>query len=128
MLDYFPLPGGRLVHPYELTEVLWNTSISNASWIRQQRVIQERLDRIVVYLVPAERPAAGEVHALEEALARRLAPDVHVSVVLVDDVPMEPSGKFRVFRSLVRSEYDDTDGDARCVAAPTPPPRPAHEC
>jgi phenylacetate-CoA ligase len=123
MLDYFPLPGGRLVHPYELPAVL-----RDASWIRQYRVIQERPDRIVVYLVPAERPAAGEVHALEEALARRLGPDVHVSVALVDDVPMEPSGKFRVFRSLVHSDYDDTDGDARRAAGPTPPPRAADEC
>ena len=123
MLDYFPLPGGRLVHPYELTAV-----IRNAAWIRQQRVIQERLDRIVVYLVPDERPAPGEVHAIEEALGRRLGPDVHVSVALVDDVPMEASGKFRVFRSLVRSEHDDTDWDALRAAAFTPAPRSAREC
>jgi phenylacetate-coenzyme A ligase PaaK-like adenylate-forming protein len=123
MLDYFPLPGGQLIHPYELTQLT-----KHASWIGQQRVIQERLDRIVVYLVPAERPAGGDVRAIEQALARRLGPEVRVSVALVNDMPMEPNGKFRVHRSLVHSEYDDTDWDGRRATGPTPPPRAAHEC
>jgi len=117
MLDYFPLPGGGLVHPYELSAL-----IGHALWIRQQRVVQQRLDRVVVYLVPGEPPAAGEVAAMERALAARLGPGVHVSVALVEDVPMEPNGKFRVYRSLVRSEYDGADGAARRTAAPTPHP------
>jgi phenylacetate-CoA ligase len=113
MLDCFPLPGGRLLHPYELTEVM-----RTASWMRRQRVIQEREDRIRVYVAASTRPPAGEVRALEQSLAQRLGPAVDVAVVLVDDVPQEPAGKFRVFRSFVRSAYDDVDWEGRRAAPP----------
>lgn len=113
MLDCFPLPGGRLLHPYELTEVM-----RSAAWVRRQRVIQEREDRIRVYVAACARPPAGEVRALEQSLAQVVGPAVDVAVVLVDDVPQEPAGKFRVFRSFVRSPYDGVDWEARRAAPP----------
>ena len=42
MIDYFPLPDGRLLHPYEIvTRLVWRSQ----GWIRQYQLVQERRDQ-----------------------------------------------------------------------------------
>ncbi len=58
MIDYFPLPDGRLLHPYEIvSRLVWGP----AEWLRQYQLVQERRDRVVLYAVVADPrlPASG---------------------------------------------------------------------
>src|SRR5262249_132951 len=64
MLDYFPLAGGRLLHPYELTTVILE---HGARWVGQYQLTQERLDRVVARVMPLTTPSPEEVDALERA-------------------------------------------------------------
>ena len=102
MLDYFPLPSGRLMHPYEIvTPVVWGP----ADWIRRYELVQERTDRIVLRVVAVSPPGLERLTEITRAVEGRLEPGVSFTIELVDDIPFSSSGKFRPSRSLVRSEY-----------------------
>jgi phenylacetate-CoA ligase len=106
MIDYFPLADGRLLHPYEITGSLL---AELGPWVRQYQLTQETEDRIVLRVVPASGIPAERLNALEAALGRILGPGVRGVLAIVPEIELEPSGKFRVSRSRVRSEYDGTD-------------------
>lgn len=115
MIDFFPLPDGRMLHPYEIVhKILWGGS----DWIRRYQLVQERTDRILLQVVPA--PGAAEQAAeLERAVRPLVGPAVEFRVELVDRIPFSESGKLRPSRSLVRSEYDGLawPGPAGCADA-----------
>jgi phenylacetate-coenzyme A ligase PaaK-like adenylate-forming protein len=113
MLDYFPLAGGRLLHPYELTGVILERA---GRWIGQYQLTQERPDRVVLRVAPLATPSSAEVAALEQAGRGCLGPGIDFRVLLVGDIPLEINGKFRVSRSLVESVYDGIDWEERRAA------------
>ncbi len=102
MFDYFLLPGGRMIHPYEILALLGD----KGSWIRQYQLIQEREDKVVLRVVPSSLPSKNQLEIVQEDVAKLLGRGVNFHVILVDEIPFEPSAKFRVCRSLVRSDYD----------------------
>jgi phenylacetate-CoA ligase len=103
MMDYFTLPGGRVLHPYDILSALVS---GEDQWIRQYQLLQERTDRIVLRVSPAAGSVSEQVARMERSVTRLLGPEVHFQVQLLDEIPLEPSGKFRPARSLVHSEYD----------------------
>lgn len=113
MIDYFVLPHGGLIHPYELVGAVMGV----APWIREYQLVQERKDRVVLRVVPFASPSTEQQRLVHEALARPLGPDVAVEVMVVPGIQLEPSGKLRPSRSLVRSEYDGIDWNAPPPAA-----------
>jgi phenylacetate-CoA ligase len=103
MIDYFPLPDGRLLHPYEIvSRLVWGPR----EWMRQYQLVQERRDRVVLYAVADEPPAAERVREIERTVRPILGPGVEFEVRLVGRIPFESTGKLRPSRSMVRSEYD----------------------
>lgn len=104
MLDYFPLPGGRMIHPYEIS-----IPFRDVGWIRQYQLTQEREDYIIMRVVPNSTQMPQEFARRVETVTALLGPAVEFRVVLVPELRLEPSGKFRVSRSLVRSAYDGID-------------------
>lgn len=103
MLDYFPLPDGRLLHPYEIvSRLVWAPS----EWIRRYQLVQERPDRIVLRVVASAAPSE-RVAELMGMVRPLLGPGVDFTVELVDEIPLTAGGKLRPSRSLVRSEYDE---------------------
>ena len=106
MIDYFPLPGGRLMHPYEIVEVLNDRKVG---WLRQYQLLQEKRDRIVLRAVPLSPPLPEDLDRLETALGAVVGPDVKIGIRLVPEIDTEITGKFRVSRSLVDSPYDGMD-------------------
>lgn len=102
MIDYFPLPDGRQLHPYEIVSIV----VRHAPWIQQYRLIQEAEDRIRLQAVAASAPSSQELTQLEDRVGSVLGPGVVFVVALVPRISPEPSGKFRVSRSLVSSGYD----------------------
>jgi phenylacetate-CoA ligase len=106
MIDYFPLPGGRLIHPYEIVALLLDDVVPV---IRQYQLVQERADRIILRAVPSNTFSAQRLTSIEKSVKTLLGPDVEFRVALVPDIDPETSGKFRVSRSLVHSAYDGID-------------------
>src|SRR3972149_11804358 len=115
MHDYFPLPDGRLIHPYEIT----GTHLLGAvSWIRQYQLIQEQVDRVILWVVPNTTPTNQELVQLEKSVNAILGQDVEFRVTLGSEIILEPNGKFRVSRSLVKSAYEGIDWDHPYTAVP----------
>jgi len=94
-----------MIHPYEILALLGDKN----SWIRQYQLIQECEDRIVLRVVPHGVPSKNQLGIVQEDVAKLLGRGVNFHVTLVDEVPFEPSAKFRVCRSLVRSDYDSVN-------------------
>ena len=105
MIDYFPLPDGRVIHPYQ---ILSSFIGGGDAWIRQYQLLQERPDRIVLRVLPAHAPEPDRLASLERSVLPLLGPSVEFRVQLVDDLPLEHTGKFRPSRSLVHSLYDES--------------------
>jgi phenylacetate-CoA ligase len=103
MIDYFPLPGGRAVHPYEIVFALQTTT---KGWMRAYRLVQEREDLLVMLAVARTAPNEDDLAKVRTLLTGVLGPRVSVEIRLVQDLDLERTGKFRVSRSLVRSAYD----------------------
>jgi phenylacetate-CoA ligase len=98
MIDYFPLPNGRVVHPYQILQSL---QPGTDNWIRQYQLLQDRPERVVMSVVPAgalqpelESRIAGSVLPL-------LGPGVEFQIRIVDDIPLDAGGKFRHARSVM---------------------------
>jgi phenylacetate-coenzyme A ligase PaaK-like adenylate-forming protein len=107
MLDYFPLPDGRLIHPFLFTVPMLDAH----GWIRQYQLTQQRKDRLALRIVPACAPEPARLDDLRRLCAEKLGSQVTLQVELLDALNPEESGKFRVSRSLVHSEYDRIDWD-----------------
>ena len=106
MLDYFHLANDRWLHPYELVVSMMADGLG---WINRYQLVHERADRIVLRLVPASGATAGRIAEFERSAAELVGPGVTVEVVIVPEIAPNSGGKFRVSRSLVRSNYDDLD-------------------
>ncbi|HJT19369.1 MAG TPA: hypothetical protein VJ746_02785 [Nitrospira sp.] len=100
VMDYFALPGDRVVHPYEF-------GLIKVPWIREFQIIQNEMDSIVMQVVPFHCPSTAEMQSLIQPIAKIVGSDVRFAVNLVESIPSRRSGKFQVYRSLVRSVYGD---------------------
>ena len=107
MADYFPLPGGRLLHPYEIVAIVGNAT----PWLREYQLTQEREDLVVLHVVPWRVPSAPELDDLHARVARIIGGDVTLRLDVVAALRIEPHAKFRVCRSMVTSAYDGFDWD-----------------
>jgi phenylacetate-CoA ligase len=103
MIDYFPLPDGRLLHPYEIvSRLVWGPG----EWLRQYQLVQERRDRVVLYAVTDGPPSPERLEEIGRPVRPMLGPAVEFEVRVVERIPVESTGKLRPSRSLVHSEYD----------------------
>ena len=103
MLDMFPLPDGRVIHPYYLSETM---IMDDPDWIETFQLTQERVDSIHMSIVPRGEAMAERVERVRALGAKLLGPDVRFELLIVDSIPAEPSGKYRPARSHVASSYD----------------------
>jgi phenylacetate-CoA ligase len=108
MLDYFPLPDGRAMHPYELIRIIVSDKYP---WISQYQLTQEQKDRFILRVVPSINPTQQQLLQLEEAVNSLLGHGMEFQSILVPEIQLEPNGKFRVSRSLVKSAYDGINWD-----------------
>jgi phenylacetate-CoA ligase len=103
MLDMFPLPDGRVIHAYFLSESL---IMDDPDWIENFQLTQERIDRVTMRIVPRAEPTAARIEKLRALGAELLGEGVRFELSIVDSIPSELSGKFRPARSHVTSSYD----------------------
>ena len=102
MIDYFPLPDGRLVHPYEILRRIPRVD----EWIRQYHLLQDRADRIVMQVVPSHGSSPELQQLISDAVAPLIGPGIEFQVRMVDVIPAGPGGKRRHSCSLVASAYE----------------------
>ena len=105
MFDYFPLPDGRVVHPYEIIAIL----DKSAPWIAEFQLTQERVDRVVLRSVAHDSPSPAQQNEIIQSVVNFLGDQVSFDLELVASIQREPSAKLRVCRSLVASDYDAPD-------------------
>jgi phenylacetate-CoA ligase len=105
MIDYFPLPDGTVLHPYDIA---W-PALQHLDWLRQYSIVQERPDRIVVRMAATRDVGDGELRALERHLGGQVGPSASVQCVIVPEIAIGGSGKFRVSHSMVESQYENVD-------------------
>jgi phenylacetate-CoA ligase len=103
MIDYFPLPSGCLLHPYEIVVPMQE----KAKWIRQTSSFKSRSTRFACAFAPFRIPSTEELADFESAIRALLEPGVRFRVSIVSELAAEVTGKFRLSRSLVRSAYDE---------------------
>ena len=96
-IEQFVLPDGRLVHPYALVLPL----LAEAPWLRRYQIIQDRPNHVRVKIVALTDPGAGALAAVAQRMAMAVGGQLGVEVVMVEDIPPEPSGKCRPYYSLV---------------------------
>ena len=103
VLDYFSLPDGRQLHPYEIvTRLVWKP----LDWIRQYQLVQERRDRVVLYVVAGSPPAEEQLTEVRRVVEPVLGGGVRFEIHPVERIPFEATGKLRPSRSLVHSECE----------------------
>ncbi|MBK5187858.1 MAG: phenylacetate--CoA ligase family protein [Gemmatimonadaceae bacterium] len=103
MLDMFPLPDGRVIHPYYLSESL---IMDDPDWIENFQLTQERIDHVTMRIVARAEPTTSRLEKLRSLGAELLGAGVEFDLLIVDEIPSEVSGKYRPARSLISSSYD----------------------
>ncbi len=115
MVDFFPLADGRTIHPYEVAAAAKQHLLD---WIGEYQFLQERADRVVLRAVPRRPPRLEEVRELRASVQRVLGPAVSFDVHLLSELELGWRGKFRVYRSLVRSDYDESESEEYGAVTP----------
>jgi phenylacetate-CoA ligase len=98
VVDYFTLPTGALLHPYEIAAALKDWGMA---WVGQYQLIQESLTRVVLKAVPLREPSADDLSAMKARAQAVVGDGVSFGIDVVDEIQLEEQGKFRVYRSLV---------------------------
>jgi phenylacetate-CoA ligase len=88
------------------------------------QIVQDRIDHLLVKLVPATEFTADQERALVSSLQQRLGEGIEIEVRMVDEIPREQSGKFRWVISRVEHScalrWDDQEGGVSALAAGRP--------
>ena len=97
-VDYFQLPDGSMISPYKMT-----CAIENIEGMKQYQIRQERIDKVVVVVVPEEIPVGPITENVTAALAKIL-PGTSIEVKTVATIAKEKNGKYRIVRSDINKE------------------------
>lgn len=114
--DIVVTPDGRLVSPSVLTH-----PFKPFESIRKSQIVQEEPDSVLVKIVAGEEFTSDDQRRLVGSLAERLGGTVEIEVRRVDEIPPEPSGKFRWVISKV-SHMADVSWDPRETSSASPDP------
>ena len=98
--DIVVTPEGRLISPSVLTH-----PFKPLESILKSQIVQDRPDYVRVKVLPSESFGSDEEKQLLAGLQERLGPSVRIEVEKVDELPPEPSGKFRWVVSNVDHDY-----------------------
>lgn len=98
VIDRFTLANGKVVHPYELANVLRDHEL----WLRRFQIIQEQRDRFRIRVVPYQQPTGQEMQQAAAKIEARIGNGVTVELELVERLPPMESGKFYPYVSLER--------------------------
>ena len=92
-VDYLALVDGTVITPYDLT-----CAIEHLPGMLRYQIVQRAIDRIEVLVLPGDGFSPATPGEIRTAL-RPVLHGLEAEVRLVEDLPPEPSGKFRIVRS-----------------------------
>ena len=95
-LDYVLSPDNGKVNLGNISN-----STKNIRGIICFQVVQDCLDKIMVYVVASKDFDTKEQVKFENALAERVGQKMEIDINLVADIPREKSGKFRIVKNLL---------------------------
>ena len=95
-VDVIVTPDGRLVTPTTITPAL-----RPLPGIRNSQFIQERTDHLIVRLAVEKPLADTHERTLLRGLRERVGESMQIDIQYVDEIPREPSGKYRCVISRV---------------------------
>jgi phenylacetate-CoA ligase len=98
--DYFRMPDGTYLHPDRLVVPIME---AEAPWFDRYRLLQIQTDRILLQIQPLRKPGPEQLASVNTIARQHLPDEVHFSLELVDQLEVEPGGKFRFCRSFVES-------------------------
>jgi phenylacetate-CoA ligase len=96
MVDRLRRPDGAIISPYQFT-----CSLELVPGVVQYQVSQQALDQFTVRLVPGPGFGPASTEEVLERCRAILGEDADATVQVVDEIPREPSGKFRVVKSEI---------------------------
>ena len=93
--DFLPLPGGRILSPYNLT-----LAVDSVAGVRRYQIIQTALDHVRILYMRME--GAGEETGANIAAKCReyLPPEVTIETTAVADIPVTAAGKHRLVQAF----------------------------
>ena len=105
MVDYFRLPDGRVMHPYEMGKILWKTAFR---CMKQYQIVQTTPGDVVLRIVLRSECDRTDVAEVIEQVRNLLGPLVTLTIEYLDEIQPGAKGKFGVYSSMVSSEYSST--------------------
>lgn len=96
LLDLLVTAHGRVLHPTSVMHILREIPV-----VRESRVVQEELGRIVVHLVPVRPMTRAELDDLQSKFRILFGAEMRVELVEGHALPPVPSGKFRPVESRI---------------------------
>jgi hypothetical protein len=75
-------------------------------WVQQFQLVQDRLDRVVLRVIPVAAPSSENLARMRKAACDVPGPGTGLEIQLVDHIESEASGKFRVSRALAGGEAE----------------------
>jgi phenylacetate-CoA ligase len=103
---YVKLPNGGDIHEPFLDEAVFDKV---HDWVNQYQFVQERLDRIVLHIVPDSPPPPKRLESLQLALTSLFGPEMDLEIRLVKQIEAHPSGKQLVLRSCLEGAHGAYD-------------------
>lgn len=97
--DYIKLPDGTLISPIQFHLV-----VKHISGIWEAKIIQEKIDRIKVLLVPDTNFSDNTFRRLKQEIMKICKHQCEVEIKCVDSIPREKSGKIRMIESRITNE------------------------
>jgi phenylacetate-CoA ligase len=94
--DFIHLPDGKAISVHQVTRFF--TVMQD---IKQYQVIQETTNRLTVKLVKGHSFKESMIAEIEQMFNKRLGNDIEINVSVVDHIPREKSGKFKLFKSNI---------------------------
>jgi phenylacetate-CoA ligase len=118
-LDLIVTPDGR-----RIAGALFVHFVKEFAAVRRFQVVQERADTVELRLALDRQLAFAERHRLEGGLRAVLGSSINLRLVEVDDLPLTPSGKFRVVvnQCLAEQERRGRAAAAGATGRPGAPP------
>ena len=93
--DFISLPDGRTLPPG------FSTFLRELKGIRQYRILQEKIDELIVYLVLEANPPTDLVESVKKGIKASVGEAATIRVKIVDEIPLDRSGKLRSVISYV---------------------------
>jgi len=94
--DFIVLPDEKMVSPYSLIYIM-----KNIPGISRYQIIQEEKDKILVLIIKGKEFTQHTITSIRRNLEKALGKDVKIDIKIVDNIPCDKSGKFRVVKSKV---------------------------